>query len=54
MVTKKANSKGDIYLTLLKVAEAKAREDKREQRLSFLGEGKGGFGGFWPSFNFYS
>ena len=43
MITKKAigNEEG-IYKTLLKVAREQAREEKRERRLSFLGEGRGG------------
>ena len=46
MITKKAIDKEEgIYKTLLKVARDQVREERRERRLSFLGEGRdrGGF-----------
>lgn len=43
MITRKMIDKEEgMYKTLLKVAKAQAREERRERRLSFLGEGRGG------------
>jgi hypothetical protein len=42
MINKVIGKEEGIYKTLLKVAKQKAREEKRERRLSFLGEGRGG------------
>jgi len=43
MITKKAAAKEEgVYSTLLKAAKVKAKEERRERRLSFLGEGRGG------------
>lgn len=45
MITKKAGSEEGIYKTLLKAAKVKARQERRDNRLSFLGEGGKGRGG---------
>lgn len=44
MFNKKAGSEEDIYNTLLKAAQVKERDERRERRFSFFGEngGKGG------------
>ena len=41
----KNESTDKIYKTLLKAANVRARQERREDRLSFLGEGKGRAGG---------
>ena len=50
MITKKGCSEEGIYKTLLKAAQMKARQERREIRLSFLGEGRGRGGLTLPTF----
>jgi hypothetical protein len=50
MINKVIGKEEGIYKTLLKVAKQKAREERRERRLSFLGEDGKGRGGILALF----
>lgn len=49
MMTKKVSGEEGIYKTLLKAAQVKAKEERRERFLSFWGEGGRG-GALLPTF----